>query len=52
MLLFGLPLSWQVSESEQIQYFSLVVQPIGLVVRTGLNKANSNPSQSEGLKTV
>lgn len=38
MLLFGLPLCWQVSASEQIQYFSVVVQPIGLVeLRWGLS---------------
>lgn len=42
MLLFGLPLCWQVSEREQIQSFSLVVQPIGLVNNSSLNKVNSS----------
>lgn len=42
MLVFGLPLCWQVSECEQIQCFSLVVQPIGRGVHSGLTTANSS----------
>lgn len=40
MLLFGLLLCWQVSESEQIQYFFLVVQPIGLFAHTGRHEVS------------
>lgn len=45
MLLFGLPLRWQVSESDQIQYFFLVVQPTGLFAHTG------SRGQSGGVNT-